>query len=254
MKKVTYLLFSVLLMLFFTHSAFAQTMKKGAVKPFNDGLTKIKDKDYKGALADFETALKFDKDYRIYYQIGVAQENLNNNEAAISAFKSTIELNPKFDVVYNNMGNIYYKTGKYQDAIDNYEKVLSSSQNSMLKNSVKFNIALSYFNLGTAAEKARDSKKAIDYYEKSVKYDNYDYAYLYLAINYFKAKQYNKAISSAEKAIKYKKNISDGGPYYYIGVSYVKKNDLKKAKEYLLKAKSDPVYGKNAETVLNAIK
>ena len=49
-------------------------------------------------------------------------------------------------------------------------------------------------------------------------------------------------------ALKYKKTISEGGPDYYIGVAYQKKKDAKKAKEYLTKAKDDPVYGKFADT------
>lgn len=252
MKKLTYL-FSVLFTFLLTCGALAQTMNAEAVQPFNDGLTKIQKGDYKGALADFGNALKFDKDYRIYYQIGVAQENLNNNTEAIAAFKNTIKVNPEFDAVYNDLGNVYYKTGNYQEAINNFQKVIEISKDTTLKNTVKFNIALSYFNLGTAAEKAKNNKKAIGYYEEAIKYDNYDVAYLYLAKDYFVLNQYDKAIQAGENALKYKKDISEGGPNYYIGVAYSKKNDLKKAKEYLMKAKSDPVYGKFAQTVLDAI-
>ncbi len=254
MKKVLYIFFSLLFVLAITGVAAAQTMKKEAVQPFNDGLEKAKKGDYKDALADFEKALQFDQDYRIYYQIGFAQMKLNNLDEAIKNYKSAIKADPKFDGAYNDLGNVYYSQGKYQDAIDNFEKVLETSKNDTVKSTVKFNLSLSYTALATAAEKDKAYKKAIGYLSKAVSYNDYDFAYLALARIYVQTSQYDRAIQAAEKALKYKKNIKDGGPNYYIGVAYSQKGDLKKAKEYLTKAKDDPVYKSAAETVLKAIK
>ncbi len=253
MKKVTYLLCSLLLIMFITGYASAQTMNKDAVKPFNDGLAKSKKGDYKDALADFEKAIKFDKDYRIYYQIGFAEMKLKNTDEAIKNFDNTIKANPKFDAAYNDLGNVYYSLGKYQDAIDNFQKVLDLSKNEATNKVVKFNLALSYTGLASTAENDKNFKKAISELKQALKYDNYDVAYLALARNYVQDNQYNSAISAGLKALKYKKDISEAGPDYYIGVSYSQKNEMKKAKEYLNKAKSDPVYKSSAETVLKAI-
>ena len=255
MKKVTRLLFNVFLILFFTYSAYAQTMDSAAVKPFNDGLDKMQKNDYKGAVADFETALKTDKDYRIYYQIGVAQEKLGNHEESINAYKEAIKANPQFDASYNDLGSVYYSMGKYQDAANNFEKVLEIAKNDSAKSAaVKFNLSLSYNALASAAEKSKNNKKAIEYLKKAVSYNNSDIAYLNLARDYFLTNQYDRTIEAAENALKYRKSIGEGGPYYYMGVAYSKKNDLKKAKECMLKAKTDPVYAKVAQTVLDAMK
>lgn len=251
MKKMTRLFYILLGTFMISFAAFAQTMDSAAVKPFNDGLDKMQKSDYAGALTDFQTALAASKDYRIYYQLGVADEKLNKLDDAASNFKSTIAAKPDFEAAYNDLGSVYFTQGKYQDAVDNFQQVLKTSKDSTLITNVKYNITLAYTNLATGAGK--NSKKAIEYLRKAVSYNNYDFAYLNLAKNYFLLNQYDKTIEAAQDALKYRKSISEGGPNYYIGVAYQKKNDTKKAKEYLTKAKADPVYGKFAETVLTAM-
>jgi tetratricopeptide (TPR) repeat protein len=226
-------------------------MDSAAVKPFNDGLDKMQKSDYAGALTDFQTALAVTKDYRIYYQMGVANVKLNKQDDAVTDFKNTITAKPDFEAAYNDLGSVYFSQGKFQDAADNFQQVLKTSTDSVLKANVDYNTTLAYTNLATTAGK--NSKKAIEYLKKAVSFSNYDAAYLSLAKNYFLLNQYDKTIDAAQSAIKYKKTITEGGPDYYIGVAYQKKNDAKKAKEYLTKAKDDPVYGKFAQTVLTAM-
>ena len=254
MKKETFLIFSFVLMLFFSYTVFAQTMDSAAVKPFNDGLDKMQKADYKGALSDFEAALKVEKDYRIYYQLAVAEVKLNNLNEAVTYYKSTIQAKPDFEAAYNDLGNVYFSMSKYQEAIDNFQKVLDTSKDSTLQNAVKFNMSLAYTNLGQGADKVKNYKKAIGYLNKAVSYNNYDAAYLFLARDYFLLNQYDNTIKACQNALKYKKTIGEGGPYYYMGVAYSKKNDVKKAKESLEKAKADPVYKAVAETVLKSLK
>ncbi len=251
MKKMPCLFYCLLGTFLITFASFAQTMDSAAVKPFNDGLDKMQKSDYSGALTDFQTALAASKDYRIYYQLGVANEKLNKPDDAVTNFKNTIAAKPDFEPAYNDLGNVYFTQGKYQDAADNFQMVLKTSTDSTLKANVNFNITLAYSGLATSAGK--NSKKAIEYLKKAVSYTNYDVAYLSLAKNYFLINQYDKSIEASQNALKYKKTISEGGPNYWLGVAYQKKNDAKKAKEYLTKAKDDPVYGKSAQTVLTAM-
>jgi len=251
MKKMARLFYCLLCVSLITFVSYAQTMDSAAVKPFNDGLDKMQKSDYAGALADFQQALTTSKDYRIYYQLGVANEKLNKLDDAVTDFKSTIAAKPDFEAVYNDLGSVYFSQGKYQEAIDNFQQVLKTSKDSTLRAAVNYNITLAYTNLANAAGK--NSKKAIEYLNKAVSYNNFDVAYLNLAKNYFLLKQYDKTIEAAQNAIKYKTSITEGGPDYYIGVAYQKKNNDKKAKEYLTKAKDDPVYGKFAGQVLDAM-
>ncbi len=261
MRKAAYLFFSVFFILSFSTGAFAQKtdttapkMDTTAIKAFNAGLDKMQKSDYKGALTDFESALAASKDYRIYYQMGVAEEKMGNSEGAIKDYQDAIKANPNFDATYNDLGNVYYNTGNYKDAIEYFQKYIDKTNNENLKEAVKFNIALSYTALATGAEKAKNSRLAIQDLKKAVSFNNYDIAYLNLARLYFVSKEYSGCIEAAQNAIKYKKNISDGGAYYYMGIAYSKKNDLKKAKECLLKAKNDPTYAKFAQQVLDGMK
>jgi tetratricopeptide (TPR) repeat protein len=253
MNKVYILLCSLLFMSFFAFDISAQTMKINAVKPFNDGLTKSKKGNYKAALAEFETALKYDTNYQIYYRIGFAQMKLKNTDEAIKNFTYSIKANPKFDSAYNNLGNVYYRLGRYQEAIKNFDKVLELSRDDATRKIVKFNLTLAYTELASTAENDNNCKKAIRYLKKALSYDNYDVAYLALARNYVQDSQYTNAIYAGFKALKYKKYISAAGPDYYIGVSYNQKSEIQKAKEYLNLAKNDPVYKSFAENVLNTI-
>ncbi len=261
MQKAAYLFLSVFFIVIFATGAFAQTadttapkMDTTAIKAFNSGLDKMQKSDYKGALTDFETALAASKDYRIYYQMAVAEVKLGNNDAAIKDYQDAIKAKPNFDASYNDLGNVYYSMGNYKDAIDSFQKFLEKSKNESINEGVKFNLALSYTALATSAEKAKNNKLAIVDLKKAVSFNNYDIAYLNLARLYFVSNQFKNSISAAQDAIKYKKNIGIGGPYYYMGIAYSKLKDLKKAKECLLKAKEDPTYAKFAQTVLDGMK
>lgn len=254
MNKVFFLLCSLLLFVFSTINISAQTMEKSALKPFNNGLAKSKEGKYKAALAEFETALKLDTNYQIYYRIGFIEMKLKNTDKAIQNFNYSIKANPKYDSAYNDLGNVYYRLGRYQEAIKNFDKVLELSKDEATRKIVKFNLTLAYTELASTAENDNNCKKAIKYLRKALSYDKYDVAYLALARNYVRDNQYTNAIHAGFKALKYKKYISAAGPDYYIGVSYNQKSEIQKAKEYLNMAKNDPVYKSFAENVLNTIK
>ncbi len=254
MRKSAFLFLSLSMFLFFAVGIFAQDMKADAAKIYNQGYSKSQSGDYKGALTDFESALKIQKDYRIYYQMGIAQARLNDFNDAITDFQNTLNANPKFNAPYNDIGNAYFALGKYQDAIDSYQKVLSTSNDEKLKNDVKFNIALAYTKLGNAAEMSKNNKQAIDYLLKAVSFNNYDAAYMFLAENYALTGQNDQAITAAQNALKYKKNIKPAGPYYWMGIAYKNKGEKAKAKEMLKKAELDPVYKTLVASVMKSMK
>ena len=144
--------------------------------------------------------------------------------------------------------------GKYQEAINNFEKVLTLSNNASVKKKVQKNLSLAYTKLGTDEMGNGNSQKAIEYLNKAVENDNYDAAYLSLAKLYSELGDWDKSISASEKALKYKSKITLGGPEYYMGLAYKGKGDNTKAKEMFEKAKSDPSYRKNAEYQLDLLK
>lgn len=245
---------SFLLFFILSASIFAQTMDPEAAKLYNEGNAKMKAGDYNGAIVSFDNALEKEKDYKIYYQKGIALRRANKVEDAISTFLECLKLKPDFDLAFNALGTAYFQLGDFQKAVDNFEKLEELSKNASLKNKAKESLASSYTKLGSSAMIDGNYDKAIEHLNKAAKLNNYDAAYLYLAQAYNETANYDKCIEAAENALKHKSKISTGGPYYYMGLAYKNKGDLTKAKEAFTKAKADVTYKKSSEYELTLLK
>jgi tetratricopeptide (TPR) repeat protein len=253
MKKINAILYVFLFMLIGSGVLLSQDMSAEAGQLYNEGNKMLKAGNYDGALQKYNSALNMEKDYRIYYQRGIALKNLGNHEEARKSFQESIKLKSDFEGGYNALGGVYFSMGNYQQAIDNFEKVLEFSKNNSVKNTVKKNLSLAYTKLGSQAESNGNSSAAIENYKKGAETNNYDAAYLSLAKLYSELGNWNAAINAAENALKYRSSIGKGGPYYYMGVAYKGKGDMSKAKEMFNLAKSDATYRKTAEYELSLL-
>lgn len=252
MKKTWMLLFSIVF-LFLISGAFAQDMNLEAGKLYNEGNGLLKAGNYNGAIEKYNSALQIEKDYRIYYQKGVAQKKIRKLEDAIKTFDECIKLKSDFSGGYNALGGVYFQMGDYTSAISNFEKVLTFSKKANVQQKVKKNLSLAYSKLGNDELANGNSTKGVEYLKKAVSYDNYDAAYLSLAKVYSELGEWDKSIAASQNALKYRSKITAGGPYYYMGVSYRGKGENDKAVEMLNKAKSDATYRKTAEYELSLI-
>ncbi|RKY91331.1 MAG: hypothetical protein DRQ01_07845, partial [Ignavibacteriae bacterium] len=199
-------------------------------------------------------AIAIEKDYRMFYQRGVAQKKTRNLEDAKNSFEECLKLNKNFYGGYNALGGVYFQMGDYTEAINNFKKVLKLTDKANIQKKVKKNLSLAYAKLGNQQITNGNSTKAIEYLNKSVEYNKYDAAYLSLARLYSELAQWDKSITASENALKHRSKITKGGPYYYMGLSFKGKGNTEKAKEMFNKAKSDVTYKKTAEyelTLLN---
>jgi tetratricopeptide (TPR) repeat protein len=242
-----------LLVFFAAGSGYSQEMNPEAGKLFNAGNELLKEGNFKGAIENYDKALTIEKDYRIYYQKGIAHRRANSNEEAKTALEEAIKLKSDFDAGYNALGGTYFAMGNLDAAIQNFEKVLEMSKDAKVKSTVKNNLALAYAKAGNEAVTNGNHTKGISLLEKSVEMNNYDAAYLSLAKLYSELGENEKAVSAAENALKHRNAISKGGPYYYMGVAYKNMGDNTKAKEMLNQAKADPTYRKLVEYELSLI-
>jgi tetratricopeptide (TPR) repeat protein len=232
----------------------AQDMNPDAAKLYNEGNSLLKANDFIGAVSNYDKALAIEKDHRIYYQKGVAQKKSNDLQGAKISFEESIKLKNDFESGYNALGGVFFSIGDYSQAIVNFEKVLTLTNNSETITKVKKNLSLTYYKLGSQEATNGNSQKAIDYLNKSIENDNYDAAFLSLAKLYSELGEWDKSITASENALKYVAKITPGGPYYYMGMSYKSKGDKQKAKEMFEKAKSDVTYRKSAEYELGLLK
>jgi tetratricopeptide (TPR) repeat protein len=246
---------SAILAFFFivNFNSLCQEMNPDAGKLYNEGNSLIKSGDFQGAIDKYNKAIDIEKDYRIYYQLGVAQKKAGNLQGAKTSFEECIKLNDKFEGSHNALGGVYFSMGNYSQAITEFEKVLSLTDNGSVTKKVKKNLSLAYTKLSANELANANSVKAIEHLNKAIEYDNYDAAYLSLAQTYTDIGEWDKAITASENAIKYKSKITTGGPYYYMGIAYKGKGDNEKAKEMFMKAKNDSQYKKNAEYQLGLI-
>ena len=248
------IVFPVLLFFTFTFVSLAQEMNPDAGKLYNEGNSLLKAGNYNGAISNYEKALAIEKDYRIYYQKGVAQKKTNNLEGSKASLEECIKLKSDFEAGYNALGGVFFSMGNYQEAINKFEKVLTLTNNASVTKKVKKNLSLAYTKLGNEAVSNGNSQKGVEYLNKAVANDNYDAAYLSLAKLYSELEEWDKSISASENALKYKSKITIGGPYFYMGVSYKGKGDTSKATEMFDKAKKDPTYKKTADYELSLLK
>lgn len=251
MKKILSVVFAFGI---FMSVGFAQDMNPEAGKLYNEGNSLLKAGNYNGAVEKYNAALNIEKDYRIYYQKGVALKKSDKLQDAKVAFEESLKLNGNFEGTLNALGGVYFSMGEYEKAIEDFEKVIKLTNNNSIKNKVKKNIALAYAKLGNNAISSGNSSKAVEYLNKSIEYDKYDAAYLSLAKLYAEMNQWDNSIKAAEDALKNREKISKGGPYYYMGLSYKGKGDMTKAREMFSQAKNDPTYRSTAEYELSMLK
>ena len=254
MKKIVSVSTFLLLFMFVFNFSFAQEMNPEAGKLYNAGNELLKAGNFNGAIGNYDKALNIEKDYRIFYQKGIALKKSGKNDEAQFAFESAIKQKTDFEAAYNALGGVFFTKGDYPKAIENFEKVLEIADDNKTKNAVKKNLSLAYTKLGTSALADGSTDKAVQHLQKAVENNNYDAAYLSLAKVYSEIGENDKAIAAGENALKYRSGISKGGPYYYMGVAYKNKGDNAKAVEMFNQAKSDATYKKLVEYELTLLK
>jgi tetratricopeptide (TPR) repeat protein len=252
MKKLTAFVLSFLLLILVNNSL-AQDMSPEAGKLYNEGNSLLKAGNYNGAIENYDKALEIEKDYRIYYQKGVALKKTRDLENAKLTFEECITLKEDFFNAYNALGGVYFQMGDYSESIKNFEKVLTLTDKAKVQQKVKKNLSLAYSKLGNQELSNGNSEKGVEYLTTAVGYNDYDAAYLSLAKVYSELGDWDNSIVASENALKYRSKITKGGPYYYMGISYKGKGDTDKAIEMFNKAKGDVTYKKTAEYELSLL-
>ena len=92
---------------------------------FTWGNTKYDLGDYKGAIADYDTAIRLKPDLaEAYYNRGVAKQKLGQHVAAIADYDTTIRLEPDLATAYFNRGGAKRDLGQHVAAIADYDTTI----------------------------------------------------------------------------------------------------------------------------------
>ena len=136
---------------------------------FTWGNTKYDLGDYKGAIADYDTAIRLNPDYaEAYLNRGSAKHKLGQRFAAIADYDSAIRLNPDYANAYYNRGIAKGQLGQHFAAIADFDTAIR----------LKPDYANTYYNRGNAKGQLGQHFAAIADYDSAIRL-NPDYANAY---------------------------------------------------------------------------
>ena len=130
---------------------------------------KFNKNDYRGAIADYNQALKINPNLaQAYYNRGVVRDVLGDKQSAIADYNQALKINPNFDRAYYNRGVVRHILGDKQSAIADYNQALK----------INPNLAQAYHNRGVVRRQLGDKQAAIADYNQAIKINpNYADAY-----------------------------------------------------------------------------
>ncbi len=194
----------------------------------------------------------------LIFQMAKIFDTLGDYEKAIENLDLALEIKPDMGRAHALKAKIYFYKNDFKNSISNIEKALSINRELPLPYYIRGLIYLKegredlaekefqmteryeeegsfhslHFNLGIFAYKRGDIKKAIEEYEKEIKYypDNF-MARTNLALLYRKTGLLDKALENFEILTKYWKDSPQ--PYIFLVETYAGVGDYERAKEWL---------------------
>ncbi|MBN1354861.1 tetratricopeptide repeat protein [bacterium] len=115
--------------------------------------------EYDNAHYQFNKILEIKEDPDIYMELGKVYYKLNRNNQAILSWEKVLKLDPKNANAHFNLGTTYLKLGKLKTATDEFNEAIHLDPNH----------AKAYANLGLAYQKQYKYTQATDAWKKSLK-------------------------------------------------------------------------------------
>lgn len=164
-------------------------------------------------------------DAEVYYNMGVAHFNLNQDSLAIQSYSTALQYRKDYPDAYNGRGSVYAKLGQKEKAYADFNKSieLDSSYSLAYKNR-----ASAYFLENKYMEAIADYKRYIDYNDQDAE------GWSNLCVVYLNKGDNQEAIKICEQAIQRDPKFAKA--YTNIGAAYINLNDFGKAIEYLNKS------------------
>ena len=238
-------------------SDFDASMKRQAYKGYIYGKTKEMLLKYEEAAKGYRNAINNDGDNIKYYLYYARNENyLSHYDEAITYIEIALSMDiiknedeKMIAFLLNTLGSAWSRKGKYNKAIEYYEKALPIFFRFFGENHSK--VALVYHNYAEALGRKGKYEKAIKYLDKALQIDlkifgeNHPITakeYYNLGLTYESKGEYDKAIKYHEKALQSYLKIFDGkhdnigAIYNGLGSNWLEKRGYDKALGYFEKA------------------
>lgn len=102
------------------------------VEFFNEANTYYHKKEYRNAIASYEKALTLNSEQpQVYFNLGLAYEQIGNKKEALAQFKSAIAVNKNYVKAYIHAANILKELKQYEEAIILYDAALEREPHSV---------------------------------------------------------------------------------------------------------------------------
>jgi len=187
-----------------------------------NGNQKIKEKDFKGAVAEFKNALNVSPNDSLALN-GIIRANtlLEDYKEAQRWITIALEAYPNNPEFLFRRGIIQNLNGYHDKAIEDFENALSQKPNSSLKVQILLNKASAHFKLEQLAESLADYNKVLELDPRNFN------AYNFRGLVNFRLGYFIDAVTDYTTAIDL--DPTSPLPYYNRGMSLLKLNETQKA-------------------------
>lgn len=212
-------------------------------------MSEYKQKNLQGTLDNLEkaeeTATKYNDETtksrvektmpKLYNVMGNNKFKENKFDEAIANYTKALNFNPDYVDPLLGLALSYENKGDEAKMIEYLDKTIEvAKKNNDLKTADETSLKVKNFYLkkGDDAQKDKNYSEAIDYLNKTMKYDSTDASvYQVLAVNYNRVEKWNDAVEAANKAIELSKGAAeDKAPIYWeLANAYQKLNNTSKA-------------------------
>ncbi len=165
-----------------------------AIAWFNLGVTKMNfEKDYAGAIKDYNTTLQLLPDYvESYINRGFCREHLNDTLGAVSDYEAAARLKPGWYEPHVDLATIKHKMGLTKDAIREYDTALSLSPD----------FSPGYNERGALLMELQDYRSALEDFNQAISLnENYPEAFFNRGVLEFHLQDYTSAMEDYNRAI-----------------------------------------------------
>jgi len=149
--------------------------------------------NYSKALELLEKSIELrPDDATAWCNVGAVFAKLNRNEDALKAFEKAIVLKPDYAMAWSNKGAVFTKLDRHEDALIAFEKAIN----------LKPGYTLAWFNKGVALGKLNRHEEALNAHEKAIELKpDYANAWYNRACIYSLKGEKEKALSDLKRAI-----------------------------------------------------
>jgi tetratricopeptide (TPR) repeat protein/S1-C subfamily serine protease len=158
----------------------------------NRGGLKAELGDKKGAIADFDIAIRLDANFSApYSNRGLAKSELGDKKGALADYSRAIQIDPRYVEPYLNRGGLRSELGEYKGAMSDLDTAIRINPQS----------DHAYYNRGRLKYLLEDDKGAIADYDRAIQIDSkFALAYLNRGAVKQKLKDYKGALTDYDTA------------------------------------------------------